>query len=46
MEDEDSLCIEKNNHLFINNHFNVRCWHTGCFFTLVEKYKEETFWII
>ncbi len=46
MDDEDSLCIEKNNRVFTNNDFNVRCWHTGCFFTLVEKYKEETFWII
>lgn len=45
MDDEDSLCIEKNR-VFTNNDFNVRCWHTGCFFALAEKYKEEAFWII
>ena len=39
-------CVQKKNRVFTNNDFNVRCWHTGCFFALAEKYKEEAFWII
>lgn len=46
MDDEDSLCIEKDNRVFYDGDFNVRCLYTGCFFALVEKYKEENFWII
>ena len=46
LDDEDSLCLKKDDRVMNNNDFNVRCWQTGCFFALVEKYKEETFWII
>ncbi len=46
MDDEDSLCIEKENRVINDNDFKVRCLQTGCFFALGEKYKEEAFWII
>lgn len=46
LDDEDSLCFKKEVSVINNDDFNVRCLHTGCFFTLVEKYKEEAFWII
>lgn len=46
LDDEDSLCFKKDVRVINNNDFKVRCLHTGCFFALVEKYKEEPFWII